>query len=128
MYLFRPLSCLRYVILGLFLLSSGPVLAANWTTQPQKQTPPPADYYKSCEELYEEMLDLMPQANNYYAGFWEDHLNSTAVTVGTMWNPVFVYMGVAAVRDYVEERRIRNTNQRISELRRVSGRKHCFIK
>lgn len=86
-----------------------------------------ADTRKSCNEIYAEVLNLMPQTYGYAPSYWDDPRNQ-AGALGTVFTPAYFLWGVSAVSHYRQQRRIAEANERWVALQRMSAEKQCFVR
>jgi hypothetical protein len=56
-------------------------------------TPPMLSGYvdvgKSCNDLYTESLNLLPQTYDYAGGYWTDSRNQIGAVLGTIYTPMY---------------------------------------
>jgi len=82
----------------------------------------------TCEEIYEELLRLVPRSYSYRPAFYDDPRNAAIGALGFVFPPMFYAWGYTALDDYSEGRRVSDVNMRIDGLRRASARQDCWVK
>lgn len=82
----------------------------------------------SCEQIYEEMVRLMPRTYNYKPDFYDDPRNAALGMLGFVFTPVFYGWAYTAIDNYSEGRQIDNVNMRIDSLRRAAAQRDCWVR
>lgn len=117
----------RLLCLGGSLLLTASVSAGLFYPRPEKLQPLPGDVAKSCPELDQEIVSLLPLTYSERPGFYQDPLNGAALWVGSLHTPAaYALLGYTASMDYLDWRRRFPVQQRIELLQRLKARRHCF--
>ncbi len=89
----------------------------------------PSDLDKlSCGQLYAQRIALMRYMDDYAPAYWDDPRNGSAVALGTLYTPVFYYLGYTAVAGYQRTRQSVVMDAQLSALRQASARQDCFVR
>ncbi len=105
-------------------VSSSPVRESA-AAQVQPQVP---DWQRTCADLYNEYVYLLPASYDTRKDFWDNPLNQLAGAVGTIFPPAFAVWGYTGAQKYMAGRDIDRTNQRITALQQTLAQKQCFVR
>lgn len=85
------------------------------------------DRGKSCVELYDESVALLPGTYDYQPTFYDDSRNYTIAAVGLVaFTEAFYAWPIVALQRQSTRQQAHNTEQRLNELRAEMGRRRCF--
>ena len=86
------------------------------------------DTNASCETIYRELNQRVPQTETYLPKFSDNPWNSLIGALGTMWWPAWLLWIVPEVARYRENRQIKHNRERVRYLRELSAEKQCWVK
>ena len=97
---------------------------------PERLPPVPGDDARSCAELDQEIVSLLPLTFPSRPGFYEDPINGASFWVGSVFSgwarASYGLLGYTAYRDHEDRTRIHSAQQEIEVLRRHKAHQHCY--
>ncbi len=113
---------------GLLVLST--VRADVIYPTPQELPADMAEETKSCAELDQEIVSVLPLTYPSRPGLDEDPINGIGFWVGSMFSGgarvAYGLLGYTGYRDHEDRMRIHSVAQQIEVLRRRKAHQHCF--
>ena len=93
---------------------------------PQPRPYPRVPATSDCIALYQQRLALRHERLDYKPGYWDDPRNQTAVFIGTIWSPVFYFLGYTAVSAHLADLNDADPTAELDALSAASQRQRCF--
>lgn len=97
---------------------------------PERLPPIPSEETKSCAELDQKIVSVLPLTYPSRPGIYEDPINGVGFWVGSMFSGggrlAYGLLGYSAYRDHEDRVRIHSAQQQIQVLRRRKAHQHCF--